>query len=237
MHSIGKFIVMIAVVIVILAVFLNYSGLSRNASLWGGSGYNSRVSPSESRTSSTAGNAPDGNSIDSQSNVPDAQNPLSGGLGDLFAPNSSGVKFDLDGPLVCDYKDAETTVTVRVLSKNILVKYAQLQTESGKAFNVLVKDGVLYMWDQGSYEGKKVSGIGQYLSLFDSFSAFTTPDMILSMIPQADGKKLSPQQVSGLKDSCSPEKVDETIFVIPKAVQFVETDLKKVQVPDDTIID
>ncbi len=227
---------MVAVVIVILAVFLNYSGLSRNASLWGGSGYNPRVSPSESGKSSTTGNAPNANSIESQNNSPDAQNPLSGGIGSLFSKNSSGVSFDLDGPLVCDYKDKETTVSVRVLSKQILVKYAQFQTESRGAFNVMVKDGVLYMWEQGSYEGKKVSGMGQYLSLFDSFSAFITPDMIFSMIPQADGKKFSTQQISGIKDSCAAVKVDETVFIVPKAVKFVETDLKKLQVPDDTII-
>jgi len=195
MHNVGKFITMLAVVILILGIYINYSGLSR------------RISQSTSRPSPSA----------------QASSPFSG-------TDKSSPVFDLDGPLVCDYVGDQAKITARILSKNIYMKYEKEETP---ASYILVKDGVLYTWTHGSYEGQKIPEVGQYLSLFDTFSMFMSPDMLFSLIPQVDGTKISSETTAGLKESCIKKNVNEEVFTVPKAVTFTETDLKQMKVPEE----
>ncbi|QQS44188.1 hypothetical protein IPM65_01110 [Candidatus Roizmanbacteria bacterium] len=127
-----------------------------------------------------------------------SQNPLSR----LFS-GKSGSDFDLDGPLICDYEDEAADFTIRILNKNI---YVQIKEEE-QTTKVLLKDGNLYKWIQGEYTGEKIMNLGQYLNLFDTFSAFLTPDMILSMINKVEGAPaLTQTQIEDLKNHVGKEK-------------------------------
>lgn len=203
MHSLGKAVMMVAVIIVVIAIFINFSSLSNTAAFR--KERNIPLAPPVAEPISPTNPA----------------SPL-----DMFQGKNS---FDLNGPLVCNYTSEGMTASVRILNKNIYLKHTQKDAKPGY---VVVNDGTLYLWEQGSYEGQKVSNVGQYLNLFDSFSMFMTPDMLFSLVPQVNENALTQDQISMLTDSCEKQEVDDAIFAIPSAVKFTETDMQNLDVPE-----
>lgn len=195
---------MIAIIVVVIAVFINFSSLSNTAAFRRES--SPRVfQPTEEQLSPT-------------------QQPVS--PLDMLQGKST---FDLKGPLVCSYSSADFTATAQIHNKNIYLKHTQKEAGTGY---VLINNETLYLWEQGSYQGKKVGNVGQYLNLFDTFSMFTTPDMLFSLLPQSSGTKMAPDQISAFTDSCQKKEVDDVIFTVPTAVKFTETDIQKLQIPE-----
>ncbi len=208
MHDLGVFLVLIPVTVISIALFVNSSELLPKSS-------DTKKSDSyieESYASRTA------------VTPTVSQNPLSR----LFS-GEPGTNFNLDGPLICDYKDEAADFTIRILNKNI---YVQIKEEE-QTTKVLLKDGTLYKWVQGEYTGEKITNLDTYLNLFDTFSAFFTPDMILSMINKVDGAPtLTQPQIEDLKRSCREGEIDTSVFTVPAAVKFEEIQMQDINNPE-----
>jgi len=217
MHDLGVFLVLIPVTVISIALFVN----------------SSEILPKPSQHVSESSYIGEDSTPDTLAVTPTAssQNPLS----QLFSGDmGSGTNFDLDGPLVCDYKDEASDFTIRILDKNI---YVQIKEED-KTTKVLLKDGTLYKWIQGEYTGEKITNLEKYLNLFDTFSAFLTPDMILSMINKVEGSPtLTQPEIESLKKSCHAGEIDESIFTVPSAVKFEEIQMQDINNPERFEID
>lgn len=215
MHDLGVFLVLIPVTVISIALFVNSSEIFPRAD----------TESSESYVQQDYG---------SQATAKPTSSPLNP-LERLFpGGTSSTTNFDLDGPLLCDYEDDAADFTIRILNKNI---YVQIKEED-KITKVLLKDGTLYKWVQGEYTGEKITNLDKYLNLFDTFSAFLTPDMILSMINNVEGSPaLTQPDIENLKKSCREGEIDTNVFTIPVAVKFEEIQMQDINNPERFEID
>lgn len=213
MHDLGVFLVLIPVTVISIALFVNSSEIIPRPDIKVSESYVQQDSEAQSTAKSSS-----------------SKNPLKA----LFPGGSSGTNFDLDGPLICDYKDEAADFTIRILNKNI---YVQIKEED-KTTKVLMKDGTLYKWVQGEYTGEKITNLEKYLNLFDTFSAFLTPDMILSMINNVEGAPtLNQPDIENLKKSCREGEIDTNVFTVPSAVKFEEIQMQDINNPERFEID
>lgn len=214
MHDLGIFLVLIPISVISIALFVNSSEILPRQEKTRSDSYIQEYSSPSAVTPTAA-----------------PKNPLM----QLFSGSSdSGTNFDLDGPLLCDYKDEAADFTIRILNKNI---YVQIKEEE-QTTKVLLKDGTLYKWIQGEYTGEKITNLDKYLSLFDTFSAFLTPDMILSMINKVDGSPtLTQPDIENLKKSCREGEIDTNVFTVPSAVTFEEIQMQDINNPERFEID
>ena len=214
MHNLGIFLILIPVSVISIALFVNSSEIIPRQELHSPQTHVQEDYTPSAVTPTTA-----------------SKNPL----GNLFSGAfGSDTKFDLDGPLICDYEDEAADFTIRILDKNI---YVQIKEED-KSTKVLLKDGTLYKWIQGEYTGEKITNLEQYLNLFDTFSAFLTPDMILSMLNKVEGSPtLTQPEIENLKKSCHEGEIDTNVFTVPTAVKFEEIQVQDINNPDRFEID
>lgn len=217
MHDLGVFLVLIPVTVISVTLFVNSSA----------------ILPKAPESSNTESYFDEYDELNPSAVTPTAAqiNPLT----QLFSGGSSeSLDFDLDGPLVCDYEDEAAEFMIRILNKNI---YVQIKEED-KTTKVLVIDGTLYKWVQGEYTGEKITNLEQYLNLFDTFSAFLTPDMILSMISKVnETSALTQPEIQSLKESCREGEVDPDIFTVPSVVDFVEIKIQDINNPERFEVD
>ncbi len=202
MHPVGKFIITLPIAILLIALLLNSSTIAQKANLDVDGVY-------RLPTSNTDESSP-------------SDNPFT----QFFSGNQGSSSINLEGPLVCSYKDEISDISVKIFQKNI---YAEIKQED-QITKVMMVNGDVYKWQHGEYTGEKIVGVGQYVSLLESFSAFISPDMIFSLLPQAqESQTLTSDQVQNLKDSCKPGTIDSQIFSVPKAIKFTEVDVSELQ--------
>lgn len=215
MHDLGIFLVLIPVSVISIALFVNSSEIIPRAEQRSTDSYvqEEYTAPSSATPTTTS------------------KNPLEKLFSGVFGTDTN---FDLDGPLICDYEDDAADFTIRILDKNI---YVQIKEED-QTTKVLLKDGTLYKWIQGEYTGEKITNLEKYLNFFDTFSAFLTPDMILSMLNKVDGSPtLTQPEIESLKKSCHEGEIDTSVFTVPSAVKFEEIKMQDVNNPERFEID
>ena len=202
MHPIPRFFIMLVIAIAGLGFMYRTSSVyPRKAS---------------TRTSSTL-------PVVSPTQAIDPLNPLSSFMG---TNDADSVKIDLVGPWICEYKAEGVQVSVKVFQKNASVKLIQEKVDT----RIVFKDGMLYRWEQGSSKGVTVPGLGQYVGMIEMFSAFLTPDMIVSALPGVvQSGSISKEQMVALKESCIKKEVSMDAFKIPSNVKFEETNAPQMQ--------
>lgn len=205
MHQVPRVLFAIMFAVLLITLHIRLAGWGRPAV---GPSYSSAISPTPTP------NSPSG----------------FGGLEGLFsegATQSSSV--DLRGPWVCSHQDAQMGMNVKIHDKKIFVV---IDAPDNKQ-RILVRDDSLYMWDYGTYRGTKVPGVGQYLEMFENFSAFLPSSMLFSLIPSfASSEHITKEMIDGMRSSCKKEEIPPTVFEMPRGVTFVE--LSPTQIPADT---
>lgn len=130
-------------------------------------------------------------------------------------------RLNLQGPYSCAYNAEDVSMKAFIQDRKIYAKI--VNTEKTTQF-LLIGD-CLYTWEMKEQTGTKMCGLGQYISLFESFSSmpFLSSDMIVSMISGFQSSaKLDAGAVNGMLNSCVKNTIDPILFELPKTVHFVE---------------
>ncbi len=134
------------------------------------------------------------------------------------------IKIDLQGPYMCAKTDGASKVTVNIKNKQI---YAQIMRDNTSDY-VLLKGDCLYRW-QG-YRGDKTCGISQFMTLYDTMSAFgaVNAKTIMDAIASSGFASASDEAMLGdVMQTCQKQEVAESIFVVPTNVTFKDSQLLK----------
>ena len=136
-------------------------------------------------------------------------------------------KFDLQGPLICDYANRDLTATAYIKSHLVLVKLKSKEEIS----KILLKGDCLYQWVDQQKSGTKSCGISPYLPLIDSLTKMNLfgglDGLIGSMSQSGLASPISPPSVNNLLKSCVKKPVDDSLFVYPDNIRFIEKPLLK----------
>ncbi len=136
------------------------------------------------------------------------------------------MKINLSGPLSCSYTDSTSMVSARLKNKNLLVA----RTEQMKLTNYLVNGDCLYTWGGENQPGKKMCGIGQYVSILDTLSNFGLLDVssIMGNLSQFGLKSdtlPSEDVIASVLKNCKKESIGDSVFTIPSTIQFTSENL------------
>jgi len=127
----------------------------------------------------------------------------------LLAPTkAANIKFDLNGPLICEYKSP--TLNGKALVKN---KKAYIEVEEKKLVKIYLLNGdCLYSWVKNERLGQKSCGLTPYISVVGLMGT----DSLGSLIPEG-------ANLDSVLNSCKKNEVEDlSVFAIPKTVQFKE---------------
>ncbi len=123
-------------------------------------------------------------------------------------------KFNLTGPLICQYQNKESSVSAFVKNKKIFFK---IEEKTGIK-NFLVNDDCLYLWEEKQYYGERACGVGHYLNLIESLPFFNLSDLLKeSEFNNQFGRNFD---FNNLLNNCQKKEVKEELFSIPKNVIF-----------------
>ena len=139
----------------------------------------------------------------------------------LPAPQKSDpVSFDIVKPRICEY--AHEGLTAKVYIQNS--KVSATITQKDGIQNVILINDCAHIWKEGESSGQQICGISQYLGLFQTYSSFLSPSMIISMIPGLGGMgaRGSGDMLSNVLNSCVEGPVNEDEFVLQTGVTFKE---------------
>ena len=150
----------------------------------------------------------------------------------LPAPQKSEpVSFDIVKPRTCEY--ANEGLTAKVYIQNS--KVSATITQKDGIQNVILINDCAHIWKEGESSGQQICGISQYLGLFQTYSSFLSPSMIISMIPGLGGMgaRGSGDMLSSVLSSCVDGAIDEQKFVVPTDITFKESSPEQAQQPID----
>ncbi len=123
-------------------------------------------------------------------------------------------KNNLIGPWVCQYQTKEASISAFIQNKKILVK----TIDKNEVKNFLISDDCLYLWQEKSYTGERLCGIGRYLNLFESIPFFNFDTLFQrSEFSNQFGKNFD---FDNLLNSCQKKEIKEELFLTPKNVIF-----------------
>jgi hypothetical protein len=143
------------------------------------------------------------------SNVPTAQ------------PTLAKIKFDLDGPLSCDYRGKEASVSATILNKQMFVNVS----EATKSASYLLKDECFYSWDTKTLTGTKSCELGPIIStieLVSSFGGGIDLQTILENLPSGASITKDTNEINAIAETCLDEATNSALFKVPTNVTFVE---------------
>jgi len=150
-------------------------------------------------------------------------------IGSFFGGENTGddsKKLNLQGPSVCHFVDNNIKIDVQIKNKQI---FAYVDNNEKKHF-YLLKGDCLHQWDNNKNTGLKVCEIGQYISLFETFSSFLSPEMILSSISEIPSESVSSKDVmNNVFKSCKKQSIDESVFETPTSVIFQKSTIQELQ--------
>jgi len=139
--------------------------------------------------------------------------------------SSKKTTIDLNGPYICAYNDPEMKAQVYIKQKQV---FAAL--EDTKTHYMLLKQDCIYMWDVGATKGSKICGIGQYVSMYETFGSNFDIGSIIPMFLQMQGANsnlsMLESKAPDFAKSCKKQEVPNEVFVIPSSIQFIQDELK-----------
>ncbi|MDA1316726.1 MAG: hypothetical protein O3B87_01725 [bacterium] len=144
------------------------------------------------------------------------------------APHTSDpVSFDIVKPRTCEYKSDGINAQVFVQNN----KVSATITQEGEVKRIMLLDDCAHIWQEGEFTGQQICGVSQYLELFQTYSSFLSPDMLIGMIPGLDeGTEIGSGDIlSRVLNSCVDGAVDESKFILPKNINFEKTSPEQAQ--------
>lgn len=141
--------------------------------------------------------------------------------------SSTSATFNLQGPLICSYKDNKENLDLKAYIKN---KQIYVETpHQGEQERILIAGDCLYNWDEGEATGTKMCGVSQYMSLFESLAklGLVDPTTLLRALSEMrpSGFQEAPSEmktIQNLNQICIKGEIKDSIFEIPINVQFKE---------------
>lgn len=134
---------------------------------------------------------------------------------------SSREKFNLTGPLICQYQTKESSTSAFIKNKKILIK----TRTKNEIKNFLISDDCLYLWQEKKYNGERLCGIGGYLNLVQSLPFFNFSDFLKgNEFNNQFGKSFD---FNNLLNSCQKKEIEEELFLIPKNIIFKNISLNE----------
>lgn len=138
------------------------------------------------------------------------------------AVSPSGIPINLKGPFICSViAESEYSGVVYIKNKNVLGD--MLVAKENTKLSVVLKDDCIYKWQQGAKTGVKMCGLSPYLSILDTMSNLNLLDagILMTMITKyGDDSGAANLTQKAPVVTCKKDAVEDTIFVIPKSVQF-----------------
>ena len=131
---------------------------------------------------------------------------------------SPGEKLDFNGPLICRYSSKTGSVNVFIKNKQI---FGERVTGEAASF-YLLKNDCLYSWKKGEVDGRRVCGLGSYISVLTAMFSLTAPDAkdLARLIPKTLSDNLIGSDsavMEALLKSCKKEAINDLkIFEIPQ---------------------
>lgn len=205
MHSIAKATIIVPLIIILIASVLRFSRATYNLNT------KSPIVPT-SVINTPSPYISSGFTID-----------VTDGIQSLFLPDFSGKSIDLKGPYVCSVVDIEKEINVFIKDRQIYIKY---KTSDNTNF-ILVKEDCIHKWVNMEKQGRKVCGIDQYLSMFDSLSSlplFSTEVLftLISKLESSSNQRINSEGVKKLVNSCENQDIDDAMFTFPTNITFIE---------------
>ena len=133
-------------------------------------------------------------------------------------------KIDLTTPSLCKYQKEATDVTVHIKNKNVA---ARIVTNDEDNTYLLLGD-CFYKWKTGTIQGEKTCGVGQYVSLAESF--FSMPILSNALLETTIEQKagdipIEASEFMAALKSCVKQPVEDSKFILPKNILFSEKKL------------
>lgn len=149
-----------------------------------------------------------------------AMMPVSSGSSEMVAQKLK--KLNLNGPMVCDYRTPQATVSASILNANIALTIDEATVSS----SFLLRDDCLYTWGAKQVAGEKVCGIGQSLNMLRMVSSMGILDvsMLLQVLPKEMQTTIASNEagISAFVDSCQDINPKENAFELPQTIEFIE---------------
>lgn len=151
-------------------------------------------------------------------------------LDKLNSPKKStpSAKFNLTGPLTCEFNSESGDVKAYIKDKKILIR----MNEKNILNNYLLNGDCIYIWKSEIYSGEKICGIAQQVSIVEGLLATGLLDsnFIFSKLGKSFELPItgsSQDDVNSALDSCREEKTPSSVqFEVPKNVLFKNKSVK-----------
>ncbi len=140
-------------------------------------------------------------------------------LMDLMKNGSNQAKIDLSGSYKCEYNANNKIVNVSIKSKKVYVEF----TTNNVTDIALVNGDCGYKWVKGKFNGVKMCGVSQLMSIYESLSSlpFLGTEALFTMLENINPSvKITPEEITAISNSCKKQDVTDTIFTIPANISF-----------------
>jgi len=140
------------------------------------------------------------------------------------AKPSSKINIDLQGPLICQSKLEEASISAYIKDKKIKVAI----DKDNQIENILVSGDCFYNWEDNEYTGRRICGLSPLFSVAQTMMSLglVGADTLFSQLNSLgiDNKiATDPGHINQLLNSCQKRAVEESVFIIPQNVLFRNT--------------
>lgn len=136
--------------------------------------------------------------------------------------STSSAQINLRGPLSCDYKTKDTSISAKIKNDKILATVSS-QKEIN---NFLLNGDCVYIWEKDKLSGNKICQIANYISMFNSLTNNPLLGSInlFNFLPKTNGgdkfADLSQINIQTALKSCQKQDLDEDTFTLPANILF-----------------
>lgn len=136
-------------------------------------------------------------------------------------PTTEKINFDLKGPLICQGKIDEASVSAYIKNKNIKI----VIDKDRERENILVAGDCFYNWEKGDFSGKRICGLSSLLSVAETmagFGGFNAGFLFSQLNNFGVNTKIATDQakIADLVNTCKKEIIDDKVFIVPTNILF-----------------
>jgi len=135
--------------------------------------------------------------------------------------NKSKITIDLKGPLVCNGKIDDLTVSAFIKDKKIKAVFDQKNIKN----NILLNGDCYYYWLTGQYTGEKVCGLSAIVGLVETminFGGFNLDLVTSQLLNFGIDQKIATNEakITELIQNCQKKNIDDKVFELPNNILF-----------------